>query len=160
MQKLALPPDNSGYASTEGVDVLVAKVDGGPARYRRDFIGATSTVNVTWRNVTKAGYAYLRAFYNTAVARGSLPFLADLILDSADLIEHECYFVPGSFGTQSVNGGVLFDVTAQLEVKPLPIDDALNQSYVDVYTAFGEDAEEALALLEQLVNVDLNNALP
>lgn len=159
MQKLTLPPDNSGYASTEGVDVLVAKIDGGPARYRRDFIGATSTVNVTWRALSATGYKYLRAFFNTAAARGSVPFLADLILDDGALTEHECYFVPGTFGTQQVQGGVLFDVTAQFEVKPLPVDDAYNQGLIDAYAAFGEDSAEGLALLEQLVNVDLPNAL-
>tara|TARA_Y100001973_G_C5206110_1_gene341641 strand:+ start:471 stop:947 length:477 start_codon:yes stop_codon:yes gene_type:complete len=157
MNKMTIPPDQSGYSVTDGNEVVATKLDGGASRYRRDILGATSTVTVQW-SVGPDVYRYLRAFYKTATANGSSPFLIDLLLDEPSLTEHKAYFVPGSMRLQSQKG-LQYVVAAQLEVTPDLPDTAYDEAIVLMYEEYGTDAPAFLNQLEQLANVDLPGAL-
>jgi hypothetical protein len=146
--ELKIPPDQAGYAVTDGSEVVSIKLDGGASRRRRDIIGATSTVNVTW-NCNDVKFKYLRSFYRAVSESGALPFNIGLILDEPDITLHKAYFVPGSFSLQS-QSGLTYVVVAQLEVCPLPVDpNAVD--FVTMYNEFGEDSAD---MLSQTINED------
>jgi len=160
LTKLTIPPNQASYSVKDGNETLSVKLDGGQSRYRRDILEASSIVDVAW-SVNGAEFQYLRAFYKTTSRRGSLPFLIDLYLDLPTLTEHEAYFVKDTVKFPSQRG-LEFTVSAQLEVKPLEADDDYNQAIVDLYNEYGsyEAAQEVLAQLEQLTNVDLPGSMP
>lgn len=115
---LSLPPDQSNYAVTDGHTTVSTKLDGGASRFRADQQGATFLVDVQWR-CDATNFNYLKAFYRTAVAFGSLPFIVGLYLDNATINNYTAFFVPDTFKLASQQGQT-FTVTAQLEVIPDP----------------------------------------
>lgn len=148
MQKLIIPPDNSQYSVTDGKEVVATQLDGGAARYRRDIIGATSAVSVSWI-LNENGYNYLRSFYRGITGKGASPFLIDLILDEYELTEHKAYFVPGSMQL-TAQKGLTYWVSAQLEV--CPNEDRDNGDFTVIYGEFGEDWAYWLDKLQIIVN--------
>lgn len=157
LPKLQLRPDTQGYAVQDGMDAIFIELDGGAGRYIRDKWGSTSRVPASW-TLFPAQYQYLRAFYNTTIQKGSLPFLCDLILDDPSPVEHVCRIVPGSMNLGSQQG-LAYISSCQLEVEPNPIDEDFDESLVAIYDAYGEDAYRVLNLFEQLVCEDLPGAL-
>lgn len=150
MQKFVIPPDNSQYSATDGKEVVGTQLDGGAARYRRDIIGATSTVNVAWILGTN-DYKYLRSFYRGITGKGATPFLINLILDEFELTEHKAYFVPGSLQLTQQKG-LTYWVSAQLEV--YPNEDTDNGSFAYMYNAMGPDWQKFEDKLNVIVNED------
>jgi hypothetical protein len=148
MQKFVIPPDNSQYSATDGKEVVATQLDGGAARYRRDIIGATSTVNVAWILDT-IDYKYLRSFYRGLTGKGASPFLIDLILDEAELTEHKVYFVPGSMQLTGQKG-LTYWVSAQLEV--YPNEDTDNGNAALMYNAMGKNWQKFEDKLNDIVN--------
>lgn len=148
MQKFVIPPDNSQYSVNDGKEVVATELDGGAARYRRDVIGATSTVNVAWILDT-IDYKYLRSFYRGLTGKGALPFLIDLILDEAELTEHKVYFVPGSMQLTGQKG-LTYWVSAQLEV--YPNEDTDNGNAALMYNAMGKNWQKFEDKLNDIVN--------
>lgn len=158
LPKLLLRPDSQGYSVQDGEDVIAIELDGGAGRYIRDKWGSTSRVAVTW-TLLPAQHQYLRAFYNTTIAKGSLPFLCDLILDDPSPIEHVCRIVPKtmSLGNQQ---GFAYISSCTFEVEPIAADGETDEALVMLYGEYGEDAYSILNLLEKLVNVDLPGINP
>lgn len=157
---LTIPPDQSSYTVIDGLETLSVKLDGGASKYRRDVLNATSFVTVQW-SLNPDDYKYIRAFYNTATASGSVPFLIDLLLDFPELTQHQAYFIPGTMKLQS-QAGLQYVVVAQLEVKPIPAneeDDLVLIMNKELDYLYGNDSEEILNLLDELVNVDLPEGL-
>lgn len=150
MTKFIIPPDNSAYSVTDGKEVVATQLDGGAARYRRDIIGATSTVNVSWI-LNESGYKYLRSFYRGITGKGAMPFLIDLILDEFELTEHKVYFIPGSMQL-TAQKGLTYWASAQLEV--YPNEDTDNGDFVYIYNEFGEGWKSWLDKLQVIVNND------
>jgi len=150
LNRLAYCVQQSGYTVDFGNDVIAQNLDGGPSRYRRDVRGNSHTVNVSWVLKLK-GYQYLTAFYRVWMRNPSQPFLAKLIIDD-ELKDYECFF-KSPIQLNSKNGPV-YQVSAQLEVKALIADDAFD----DALVSLGSDSD-IFEPLEELVNVDLPNAL-
>lgn len=161
MYKIAINPDAANYTTKDGKEVVAVQLDGGAGRYRRDIIGATSLVTAQW-TVDAYGFQYLRAFFNTGTKKGSLPFKADLLLDQGGVLtEHICYFVPETFSLSQQQGNG-YIVVANLEVKPLPVDEVADDGILLFYGTeiiTTEDATEFFNLLEHLVEVDLPGAV-
>lgn len=153
MEKFVIPPDQESYAVEDGNEVVVAVLDGGMSRTRRDILGATSMVNVSW-TLDRLGYLYARAFYNSASVKASMPFRIELLMDSYLLTEHVAKFVPNSFAL-SDQEGLKFVVTAKLEVVPQLADDDYNLSWIVVTEVYGEEGYLFFNELEYLVNVKL-----
>lgn len=153
MEKLQLRPDTQGYSVQDGEDVIAIELDGGAGRYIRDKWGSTSRVSVTW-TLLPAQHQYLRAFYNTTIQKGALPFLCDLILDDPTPVEHVCRIVPKTM-TLGSQQGFAYISSCTLEVEPIAIDSELDETLVMLYGEYGDGAYDILNLLEKLVNVDL-----
>lgn len=150
MYKLALAPDQNGYAAAEGYRHVYQKLDGGAGRQRKDILNGTYKVDVTW-TVTKDDYLYLTTFHR-ATKEGTEPFRMDLLLTKHELVEYECRLIPGTWRLTSVKGET-YVVKAQLEVVPDLGDDAFDEGLVTTYEAFGPEGAEAFADLAYLVNV-------
>ena len=150
MTKFIIPPDNSAYSVTDGKEVVATQLDGGAARYRRDIIGATSTVNVSWI-LNEDSYKYLRSFYRGITGKGALPFLIDLILDEYEPIEHKVYFIPGSMQL-TAQKGLTYWASAQLEV--YPNEDTDNGDFAYIYNALGQNWRISLDKLNVIVNTN------
>lgn len=152
---LGLRPTQSGYSTSEREEaVLMQPLQGGPARYRRDMLDATSMAKVRW-SLRKARYDQLMAFYRTATVRGSLPFEVDLILDGPGLTRHEAYFVPGSLRLDGIDGGK-YVVVADLEVYPADVDEAVDAAIVELAELYGgvDGLGAMLGALDDLVNAE------
>lgn len=150
IEKFIIPPDNSQYSVTDGKEVVATQLDGGAARYRRDIIGATSTVNVSWI-LDRYGYAYLRSFYRGITGKGATPFLIDLVLDNYELTEHKVYFIPGSMQLTQQKG-LTHWVSAQLQV--FPNEDTDNGDFAYIYAALGPNWDQSLDKLNVIVNTN------
>lgn len=158
MRKLYLRPNSSGYTATLGNEIITAQVDGGPSRSRRDFVGKPSTVNVAWM-LDEAGFDYLGAFFRTGTANGALPFLCDLLLDRAALVEYTCKFIPGTFKPVASTAAFTFNATAQFEVQPLAVDEDLDNAIMDTWEMSNGQGFDSLAVLAYIANVLMPEAL-
>lgn len=135
MDKLKLRPVSSGYNATPNADVVATQTGGGFSRSRRDTFGGVATINVSW-TLDEAKFTYLCAFYFTALANGTLPFLCDLLFDEPRLVEYQCKFVPGTFKPVANVIAMIFTASAQLELKPKPRDTVFDLSYVAYFNAY------------------------
>lgn len=151
MDKLNLRPDAAGYTDKAPNEVISVELDGGASRFRRDKIGARKMVSCTW-TLDPLQYQYILAFFNTTTKRGSLAFLCDLVSEDGNgPVEHECNFIPGSFGLSSQKG-LTYVVQAQLEVKPLTMDDTFNADLVFLYGLYGDELETLIDMTDHIVN--------
>jgi hypothetical protein len=159
MKKFLYPPDQASYSLSDGKEVVATQLEGGASRYRRDIINASVFVDVVWTFSTYQ-YDYFRAFLKGSAAdRGSKPFLIDLIIDEAtQLTEHEAYFIPGSIRTASVRG-LMVQVQASLEVKPIVYEDGYFDLVVALTEEFGDrlpqEVQSLFNNLHEFVNVKL-----
>lgn len=158
MRKLLLRPNSSGYTATAGNEVVSAATEGGASRSRRDFIGAPSMINVAWM-LDEDGFDYLNAFFRTGTKSGSLPFLCDLLLERAGLIEHTCKFVPGSFKPIASTAAFTFNAMATFEVLPSVTDEDLDNAIMDTWEMSGGENFDNLALIAEVANVLMPQAL-
>ena len=150
LDKLELPPLQSGYGTEDFNRVLSRDMDGGGSRTRLDMIGGDSVVDVQW-SLGRAEFDQLITFYRDTINFGADPFLMDLYLDFSELTEHECYFIPGSLKLQGQRAH-RFDLTAQLEVKPLEADEELDNAIVEFFNEYEsiEVLDETLESFETL----------
>jgi hypothetical protein len=154
MQTMKIPPDTNSYAiGTASDDAVEILLDGGASRRRADKDMATRILTVQWTTGPN-GYNYLQAFYRKATRKGSMPFLCPLINDSADVLDYKCWFVGKTFVLAGQTGRT-YTCQASIEVVPMPINDAYDQSIIDVYSAYGDEGSYMLDRLSFLVNVKL-----
>ncbi len=153
--KLTIPPQQAGYSVKDGQQAIYTKLDGGAGRFRQDMLDPAPRVKCKWV-LNKLEYEYLKAFYKTISKGGANVFLIDLIVDQADLTEHEAHFIPNTFSLASQRGHS-YTVNADLEIKPITEDESYNESLVDIYNAYGDNAENMLNIFEVFVNVTIPN---
>lgn len=154
MNKLSIPPDQSGYAMTAGSGVLRVELDGGLGRYRRDILNQASLVDCSW-TVNQAEYNYLMAFFRVNEKNGGDGFNIDLILDSQEPTEYVAHIIPGSWRLTGQKG-TGYTVTAQLEVEAAEHDYEYDQGIIDIYEyGSSEKAIIMINLLHKLVHKDL-----
>ena len=159
MRKLALQPAQASYKVVPGNEVIANKLAGGRGRYRRDLIGATATVSARWPLQVAGELQYFWAFYYTVIDHGSLPFLADLVIDRQALTTHVCNIIPETIGVINT-GGPNYEVFADLEVEPAVRDDDFDLGFVLAYEAWEDRAEINILSLEHIVNVVMPGSLP
>lgn len=143
------------YSANIGDGVISQILDGGADRYRRSLKGVMHVVSSRWV-VNKVGYQYLMAFYRVWARNPSKPFIAKLCVDNAPVEDYQCFF--SGAPTLTEKNGKVFTVTATLKVKPLAVDEAMDDLIVEVGND-GEDLASLMNLLEKLVNEDLPDAL-
>lgn len=132
MRKLKIQPNQAGYSIERGNTVLFQELEGGAGRYDRDIQRKSHTVNVSW-TVNSAKYEYLQAFYMVWVQNPSEAFLADLIIDSSELAEYQCYFRSPINLNNKVGG--TYTVGAVLEVLAIAPDVAEAIALIDGWEA-------------------------
>lgn len=150
---LSLLPESASYSVTDGQNVIYTELDGGAGRYTLDKFGATSKVNVSWTLLPNQ-FQYLRAFYNTTIKKGSIPFYCDLIIDDPSPTQHLCYIIPGSMQLTGQRG-LAYSASAQFEVIPVEPEGDIDETLVWLYEEYGDGAWDILDMLYQLVNEKL-----
>jgi hypothetical protein len=151
LPQLVLEPNARAFSSNPGETMLQAKYGPGASGLRVDDLRAAALVGLEW-NVGPADFAYLQAFYFTALAEGALPFLLWAVHDSSAVRQYRARLIPGSFGLEAV-AGITYTVKAAAEIVPMP------NALVDLWTvelfdpAAGTDGSELFDALEELVNV-------
>lgn len=158
LSKFVLPPDNSAYSVADGKEVVSTQLDGGAGRYRRDILGATSTVNVAWI-MGPDEYKYLRSFYRALTLKGSKPFLIDLVLDEPTLTEHKVFFIPGSMQLTGQKG-LTYWASAQLEVYPAEIDYEAEAAFAALFGEYGPSWQTNFPIFENGFDIEINLELP
>lgn len=155
MERLLIIPDADGYNQREsGEEVFRTELQGGRGRYRRDKVGASRTVSVTW-TLNPAQYQYWMAFYTTTLKKGTLPFLCALVSDYGNgPEEYEASIIPGSVGLPRQQGFV-YQISATLEVTPNTHDPLTDQSIIDTYETFRDGGYQAMMDIAKLVNVTM-----
>ncbi|USA54573.1 hypothetical protein NDN13_05095 [Acinetobacter sp. C32I] len=144
-----------GYSANIGDGVMSQILDGGADRYRKSLKGVMHTVSSRWV-VQESGYQYLMAFYRVWARNPSQPFLAKICVDNAPVEDYECFF--SGAPTLSSKEADVYTVTATLKVKPLPVNETLDDIIIGVGNE-GGDLAALLNPLEKLVNQDLPDAL-
>lgn len=145
--KLIVPPQQSGYSVSLGYNRIVQQT-GYVDRYRRGVKRQQHSVTVSWLT-DRAGYETLVAFYHLWMDSGTY-FLADLIVDGADLQEYRCNMASGMQLTQ-IQGRAYY-VSAQLTVQAKKRDQA-----IDEVVSIG--VIDLINPLAELVNEDLPQAV-
>jgi len=120
MNTLIYAPDQANFSVEDSTDRLRSEI-GHVGRHRRNLINGSRPVDASWQ-CSKAMYTYLAQAYRAFIASGGDPFLCNLILDNANVVESfQCRFVSGSFGLASVQGETYY-VRAKLAVTPKKYD--------------------------------------
>ena len=155
MDKISIPPDQSGYTVSNGSGIKSTKLDGGLGRYRLDILNNSSSVTCAW-TVNRAEYNYLMAFFRVNEKKGGAAFLIDLILDNYYPEERTARLIPGSWGLTQ-QSGTGYVVGCQLEVEAIETDSEYDQGLIDVIGAYGSDekAQVIMNLLHKLIHQDL-----
>lgn len=153
LHKLIIPPNQSGYSFNDPAETLSVQLDGGASKFRRDVLNSNVRINVEW-TVNAENYKYLRLFFKYFVESGAEAFLMDLYIDdSQNLTEHECHFIPGTFGLRS-QSGLAFTVGATIEAKPIETDQAELDKYA-LWSLFGDAWAYNESLFDDLINVQI-----
>lgn len=152
---LNLSPDTNGYTVTTGVSTLVTQLDGGSGRYRKDQLGASSTVQVTY-TLGVGDYQYLLAFFRTVLQEGSLAFQTELLFETPDVTDYCCNIVPGTFKLSSQQGETYVVVVTYEATSINPPDPTVDLALVVAYNTYGSNTDTTLSQLAYLVNVQMN----
>jgi hypothetical protein len=157
LPKLLLSPTIQGYGYSPQNEVISIQLDGGSPRKRRDKIGAYGSVNCNFI-LSSTQYRYFMAFYRTKIKSGALPFRMDIKTDDAELLEHECFIKDDSVKLTSARGDLFF-LSLNLEVKPIARNETEDILLIDLYEFYGDNTDEMIVLLSELVNETLPSEL-
>ena len=158
LPKLNVLVPQEGYSVRDGDEVLMARVAGGPSRFRLDHIGAPQEIDVTLV-LDVDEYAYWRIFWRGAIRRGSMPFLIDLVGEDSIIEEYRAQIIPGSMRLSAIQGTAHI-VQMALEARPI-IERTLafDQAYFALLDLYGEGSQALLDALAQLMNTTMPESL-
>lgn len=114
-----IPPSQQGYEVQKPTGFVQSELEGGPARSRMDSIGMPYIVQATWE-CTKKQYVTISGFLRDRLQNGTRIFRLPLVIDVPTLIPYQCRLLSKAEKLSSIRG-LLYTVTAQLEVLPNPI---------------------------------------
>lgn len=156
MLKIPYIPDRASYTvSSPAGAVRSVQLDGGASYMRRGVLNGTRTVTTTF-TLDRDEYEVLCGFYALYLDRPQF-FLMDLIIDRADLEEHQFTFVKDTFRL-TAQAGLSYTVTANLEVRPIvraPSDSliAARAILVGIYGSEENGKRVAMDPLYEVINV-------
>jgi hypothetical protein len=157
LPKLKLSVPQEGYSFDDGDAVLRAKLSSGPSRTRLDMLDAPIECNI--QLVLSADeYQYWTAFKRTTIARASMPFLIDLVVDSAEIAEYQVLIIPGTLKTNIQ--GTAHIVSMGVEMVATVADPATDVALLMIYELYGSRGADFLNRLEQFANFQLPMTLP
>lgn len=114
---LLYTPERDGYTFVSSYPITEVKLEAGPSRRRRDHLGATHTVNLTWQLVTPEDYTRFMGFFRSTLEYGTLSFLTDIVTDVGIAMPHRCRCI-GDLPKLTQQRGPVYWVAATLEVEP------------------------------------------
>lgn len=112
-------PEQDGYSLRRGNDLVSIRLDGGPARLRKDSLGTPHEVTCTWL-CNPVEYTVLTGFLRERVQSRSQFFRIPLLIDVPTAVNYLARVLDGPEELQSTRGES-FVVRATLEVLPNPI---------------------------------------
>ena len=133
MLKISHTPLQEGYAVALGNGVSGIQTQGGSARLRRTVLGSVDEVNVVWE-LSFDEYEDLIFTVEHQLARGTVPFRIDLVIDKGDLTEYKAVIAEDTFGLTGIEG-LTYTVGATLLVQRPPLAQAL-RVYADLIGGF------------------------
>ena len=142
-------PSQSGYSTRDPYGAVVTNIPGGMSVIGTDHLSGVYEVTATYQ-LDAMQYLYWGAFYHTTLKEGSMPFRAELSLDTPLIQEYVCQIV-GQPSKPRFLGSGYTEVTLQLEAEPI-IDYAYNGAVADVIGGLGYDTVEVLNLLDLYAN--------
>lgn len=165
--KIPFLPEQDGYSGDFSHDAVGVKLAGGAMRIRADFTGMAQQVDASWLLSRKSDYPVFMSFWNFTTRRGTLPFLADLCLESPAPMQYMCRIIPGTAKLARIEGDSRrFSCTLEVEQNPFTIATALfsnTGSQVTLVSAAPE-APDAQVLLDpgdlvQITGASVNNGV-
>lgn len=114
-----IPPSQQGYEVQKPTGFVQSELQGGPARSQMDSIGTPYIVQATWE-CTKQQYVTISGFLRDRLQYGTRIFRIPLVIDVPTLIPYQARLLRSAEKLSSIRG-LLYTVTAQLEVLPNPI---------------------------------------
>jgi hypothetical protein len=116
-EKLPFLPEQNSYGVTFSQNAIMVKLAGGVARVRADQFGAASQVSASWL-LEEPDWAQFQGFWHYTAKRGTVPFLADLIVDTPYPTQYKVQMIPGSYRVDQVKGRAR-RVSMTLEIEPV-----------------------------------------
>ena len=112
------PPDQSSYNFKPGKTLVVAQLEGGHPRVRRDSLNAAHYVTCNY-SCTPQQYTYLSGFFRERIQSFAQPFMAPLLIDIPYVVPYICRLLEEpELITQQ---GLLYVLQAKYAVTPNPI---------------------------------------
>lgn len=155
LTKFPFVPQQAGYTADFADGIVSSGIDGGPSFRRLDTTGNPFSVSASWV-LACDDYDMFQGYVRNWMRSGGDPFIIDLVLEGLEAAEYQATFVPGTVRLSSKNGNVII-VNAQLEVLPnfvSPCNDEWAARAL-MEAVFGDDACEAIDILDKVVNEDL-----
>lgn len=112
-------PVRDGYQFAPADEAVVVKVDGGASRTRKDKIGGSQYVTVTWI-LNSSQYNHTMGFFREVTFNGTSPFRVQLLTDAGVVVPHVCICPDGPPRLVRQSGDAYW-VQSALEVTPNPI---------------------------------------
>lgn len=153
--KFPFVPQQAGYTADFADGIVSSGMDGGPSFRRLDTTGNPFSVSASWV-LAYDDYDMFQGYVRNWMRSGGDPFIIDLVLEGLGVAEYQATFVPGTIRLSSKNGNVI-TVNAQLEALPnfvSPCNDEWAARAL-MEAVFGDDACEAIDILDKVVNEDL-----
>lgn len=154
LPKLRLKPLREGYSFNLGRQTVTTQTESGQPRQRKASVGTVHTLSPTYK-CTRVQMQYLHAFLRAYEAQ---PFLAYLLIDDIDHKWYECRIVSDTIPVSAL-GDQIF--TVQLSMTATPISPSLQADLATIKVYDGADANPSLfyKLLDQIVNIEMPEAL-
>lgn len=156
MDSFALCPLQRGHNPEFANGLLEQELLGGFARQRVQFVNNTHTVTETVLLDTKLKQQYWWAFWRKHTKRTPQPFMWRLMIDDVEMTDYECQFVAGSLREQE-RSGVVVAVSFSVRCQPTQGKDKFDSAIIKAWES--KDPAKLLNLLEQLVNIEMPEAL-
>lgn len=146
-------PTVAAYSHGGPGGVMRTNVAGGASRYALEYDRGLQQFNVTLV-LDKTQFAVWTAFFIHIIKKGAYTF--DMPLDSGFGTElHACNIMPDSYSASRTGGiAMIVSFVVEAENKAYDMTAADAQSMIDIYNAYGTDANALLARIAQFANVD------
>lgn len=165
--KIPFLSEQDGYSGEFSQDAVAVKLAGGAMRIRADFTGAASQTKLSFLLNQQSEYAEFMSFWQFSTRRGTLPFLADLIMECPFPMQYMCRMIPGTMRMSKVEGHsrrITMDV--EVEQNPFTIATCLFSSTGTQLTLISAplEAPDAQVLLDggdtvQIAGASVNNGV-
>ena len=141
-------PAKSSYQVSDPYSATVTNIPGGLSSITTDHLSGVYQISATYQ-MTRAEAYFWGAFYQSTLMEGSIPFVAELILDNPFPMEYVCQIVAKP--SKPKDTGYYREVTLSLEAVA-DYDDDFNFALVDWMAVYGECSGEMANMFDIFAN--------